>query len=164
MEGKKRKAWIYTCIDAPEDTHGALKQQYEQLSAYGKQLPAEIAGYSSDMGGSKSMERPGLKCFWREAGIREIEILLILDSSRISRNEDQRKEFLKRTKERGIEVISVLEGSLTSDYKSLSPEIVRYIDHMVATSFGLGEVLAQGNHHTEKEKEQGEKTNDSAGI
>lgn len=153
MGGKKRKAWIYTCIDAPEDTHGALKQQYEQLSAYGKQLPAEIAGYSSDMGGSKSMERPGLKCFWREAGIREIEILLILDSSRISRNEDQRKEFLKRTKERGIEVISVLEGSLTSDYKSLSPEIVRYIDHMVATSFGLGEVLAQGSYHTEKEKE-----------
>ena len=113
MEDKKRKAWIYTCIDAPEDTHGALKQQYEQLSAYGKKLPAEIAGYSSDVDGSKSMERSGLKCFWGEAGTREIEVLLILDGSRISRNEEERREFLKRTKARGIEVVSVLEGRLT---------------------------------------------------
>lgn len=163
MEDRKRKAWLYTCIDAPEDTHGALKQQYEQLNAYGKQLPVEEAGCSSDVGGSMSMDRPGLKCFWREAGIREIEVLLILDSTRISRNEDQYREFIKRTKERGIEIVSVLEGSLTSDDKSLSPEVVRYIDHAVATSFGLEKVLAQGNYHTEKEKKQ-EGKNDSAGI
>ncbi len=163
MEDRKRKAWFYTCIDAPEDTHGALKQQYEQLDAYGKQLPVEEAGCSSDVGGSMSMERPGLKCFWRETGVRVIEVLLILDSSRISRNEDQRREFIKRTKERGIEVISVLEGKLTSNDKSLSPGLVRYIDHAVAASFGLEEVPAQGNYHTEKEKEQ-EGKNDPARV
>lgn len=163
MEDKKKKAWIYTCIDAPEDTHGALKQQYEQLSAYGEQLPAEIAGYSSDVGGSKSMGRPGLKCFWSEAGTREIEVLLILDSSRLSRNEEERREFLKRTEARGIEVVSVLEGSLTGNKQPFNQELVHSIDHAVASGFGLEEILTQGSRHMEKEKEQ-EGADDSAGI
>lgn len=163
MEDKKKKAWIYTCIDAPEDTHGALKQQYEQLSAYGEQLPAEIAGYSSDVGGSKSMERPGLKCFWSEAGAREIEVLLVLEGFRLSRDEEERREFLKRTKARGIEVVSVLEGNLTGNKQPLNKEFVHSIDHAVASSFGLEEILTQGGRHMEKEKEQ-EDADDSAGV
>lgn len=163
MKDKKRKTWIYTCIDAPEDTHGALKQQYEQLSAYGEQLPAEIEGYSSDMGGSKSMERPGLKCFWNEAGIREIDVLMVLDGSRISRNEKERREFFKRTEARGIEVVSVLEGRLTGNKQPFNQEFARSIDHAVASSFGLEEILTQGNRHMEKEKDQ-EDTDDPAGI
>ena len=32
MDDRKKKAWIYTRIDAPEDSHGTLKKQYEQLN------------------------------------------------------------------------------------------------------------------------------------
>lgn len=112
MEDRKRKAWLYTCIDASEDTHGALKQQYEQLDTYGKQLPVEEAGCSSDVGGSENMGRPGLKCFWEESGTREIEVLLVLDSCRISRNKEECREFIKRAEMRGIEVVSILEGKI----------------------------------------------------
>lgn len=163
VKNKKRRVWIYTCIDVPEDTHGALKQQYEQLRAYGEQLPAEIAGYSSDVGGSKSMERPGLKCFWREAGIREIEVLLVLDGSRLFRNEEERREFLKRTEARGIEVVSVLEGRLTGNKQPFNRELVHSIDHVIASSFGLEGILTQEGRHMEKEKDQ-EDADDSAGI
>ena len=35
MENKKKKAWIYTHIDAPEDSHGALKTvSYTHLRAH----------------------------------------------------------------------------------------------------------------------------------
>ena len=54
MEHKKKKAWIYTHIDAPEDSHGALKKQYGQLNTYGEQLWLEIAGCSSDSPVTKS--------------------------------------------------------------------------------------------------------------
>ena len=30
----QKSAWIYCRIDAPEDTHGALKGQYERLETY----------------------------------------------------------------------------------------------------------------------------------
>ena len=42
MDDRKKKAWIYTRIDAPEDSHGTLKKQYEQLNTYGEQLRMEI--------------------------------------------------------------------------------------------------------------------------
>lgn len=144
-----RKAWIYTCIDAPEDTHGALKQQYEQLSAYGRQIQAEETGYSSDIGGNTDMGRPGLACFWKEAGDRGIEVLLILDSSRISREREVFKEFVKRAWVRGIEVVSVLEGRISREKEFLYAEKVRDIDQIIAKSFGLEELLAQGSHQKE---------------
>ena len=112
MEGRKRNAWIYTCIDAPEDTHGALKQQYEQVNTYGEQLPVEIIGCSSDVGGSENMERSGLQELLEEARIGNIEILLILDANRIARNVEVRGTILKWIKSCGIQVLSLLEGEL----------------------------------------------------
>ena len=50
LDDRKKNAWIYTRIDAPEDSHGTLKKQYEQLNTYGEQLRVEIAGSSSGMG------------------------------------------------------------------------------------------------------------------
>lgn len=66
MDDRKKKAWIYTRIDAPEDSHGTLKKQYEQLNTYGEQLRMEIAGGSSDMGETAGLERPGLELSWRQ--------------------------------------------------------------------------------------------------
>ena len=85
MDDRKKKAWIYTHIDAPEDSHGTLKKQYEQLNTYGEQLRMEIAGGSSDMGETAGLERPGLELFLEAKDSRGIEVLLVLDSTRIFR-------------------------------------------------------------------------------
>ena len=105
---------IYTHIDAPEDSHGALKKQYEQLNTYGEQLRTEIAGSSSDTGGTAGLKRPGLDLFLEEKESRGIEVLLILDSSRISRDEKLCREFLFQMVRCGIEVCSPLEGFLSA--------------------------------------------------
>lgn len=114
MEHRKKKAWIYTHIDAPEDSHGALKQQYKQLDIYGEQLQLEIAGCSSDLGGKTGLERSGLELFLKEKDCRGIEVLLVLDSSRLSRNEKLCQDFLLRMEKSGIEIYSPLEGILSA--------------------------------------------------
>lgn len=120
MENRKKKAWIYTHIDAPEDSHGALKKQYEQLNTYGEQLQTEIAGSSSDMGGMAVMKRPGLNLFLKEKESRGIEVLLVLDSSRISHDEKQCREFLLKMAKSGIEVCSPLEGILSASVQQFA--------------------------------------------
>lgn len=114
MDNRKKKAWIYTHIDAPEDSHGTLKKQYEQLNTYGEQLQMEIAGSSSDMGETIGLERPGLDLFLEEKNGRGIEVLLVLDSSRISRDKNLCREFLLRMTKSRIEVCSPLEGILSA--------------------------------------------------
>ncbi len=114
MDNRKKKAWIYTRIDAPEDSHGTLKKQYEQLDTYGEQLRVEIAGSSSDMGEAAGLERPGLDLFLEEKDSRGIEVLLILDSSRISRDKELATDFLLRMCQCGIEVCSPLEGIISA--------------------------------------------------
>ena len=114
MENRKKKAWIYIRIDAPEDIHGTLKKQYEQLNTYGEQLRVEIAGSSSDMGEETGLERSGLNLFLEAKDSREIEVLLIPDSSRISRDKNLCREFLRRMTKSRIEVCSPMEGILTA--------------------------------------------------
>ena len=114
MENRRKKAWIYTHIDAPEDSHGALKKQYEQLNTYGEQLQAEIAGSSSDTGGKPGLGRPGLELFLEAKESRGIEVLLVLDSTRISRDGKLYREFLLRMEKSGIKVCSPLEGILSA--------------------------------------------------
>lgn len=113
MDGRKKKAWIYTRIDAPEDSHGTLKQQYKQLSAYGEQLQMEIAGCSSDMGNTPGLERPGLDLFLKEKEKRGIGTLLVLEPSRISRDKELCGKFLFQMWQNGIDVYSSLEGILS---------------------------------------------------
>lgn len=114
MDDRKKKAWIYTRIDAPEDSHGTLKKQYEQLNTYGEQLRMEIAGSSSDMGETAGLERPGLELFLEAKDSRGIEVLLLLDTYRISRDEKQCGEFLRQMAKSGIKVCSPLEGRLSA--------------------------------------------------
>ena len=111
---RKEKAWIYTHIDASEDSHGALKNQYEQLNTYGGQLQAEITGSSSDMGGKPGLGRPGLELFLGAKESRGIEVLLVLDSTRISRDGKLYREFLLWMEKGGIKVCSPLEGILSA--------------------------------------------------
>lgn len=62
MEQKKR-AWVYCRIDAPEDAHGALKGQRQQLMDYADQMNFIVAGSSEDLASGLSFDRPGLNRF-----------------------------------------------------------------------------------------------------
>ena len=114
MDDRKKKAWIYTHIDAPEDSHGTLKKQYEQLNTYGEQLRMEIAGSSGAVGDAAGLERAGLVWVVEDRDGRGIEVLLVLDSSRISRDKELVTDFLLRMRQRGIEVCSPLEGIISA--------------------------------------------------
>ena len=67
-----------------------------------------------DMGGTAGLKRPGLDLFLEEKESRGIEVLLVLDSSRISRDEKLCGEFLHQMAQSGIEVCSPLEGILSA--------------------------------------------------
>lgn len=115
MEARKKRAWIYTHIDAPDDSHGMLDRQYEQLNSYADRMGFEVIGNSSDVGGGDTLLRPGLQSFLDESGNGMIEVLLVADSTKISCDTARRKEFVKQMEECWIEVFSPEEGEIHSD-------------------------------------------------
>ena len=73
MEQKKR-AWLYCRIDAPEDTHGTLKEQKKELWDYAEQLGLEVAGASQDLGSGLTLDRPGLNILKTAAAERRMDV------------------------------------------------------------------------------------------
>ena len=43
------KAWVYSRIDAPEDSHGSLKHQDQQLCEYAEKMGFKVVGHSQDL-------------------------------------------------------------------------------------------------------------------
>ena len=43
---EKKKAWVYTRIDAPEDWYGSLKQLDEKLTEYASRMGWVVVGHS----------------------------------------------------------------------------------------------------------------------
>lgn len=111
MENKNR-AWIYCRIDAPEDIHGALKNQRKQLMDYADQMGFETVGCSEDTASGPKFDRSGLKRFLDAAGKGEVDILIVHDLSRIGRSTCEAVEFLNRLEQMGVSAYSPLEGRL----------------------------------------------------
>lgn len=113
MEYKNRnRAWIYCRIDAPEDSHGALKNQRKQLMDYADQMGFETVGCSEDTASGLEFDRSGLKRFLDAAGKDEVDILIVRDLSRIGRNTCGAVGFLNQLEQMGVSVYSPLEGRL----------------------------------------------------
>lgn len=108
----KNRAWIYCRIDAPEDIHGALKNQRKQLMDYADQMGFETVGCSEDTASGPEFDRSGLKRFLDAAGKGEVEILIVHDLSRIGRSTCEAVEFLNRLEQMGVSAYSPLEGRL----------------------------------------------------
>lgn len=155
MEKEKKKAWIYMSVDAPEDSHGALKRQYERLYAYGEGISVEVAGCSGDTGSGTGLGRPGLEQFLAEKDKRGIGVLLLMDSGRISRDRMMRNEFLLRMESCGIVVCSPLEGILSAS--PLNAGTVQYVDHAIIKDFGLAGVMERDDIPAAEKKEAEDK-------
>ena len=109
---EKKSAWIYCRIDAPEDTHGALKGQYERLETYAVQMGFMVAGSSHDLGGGLNFDRSGLLAAVEAAKAGSFQVLVIDSVSCIGRDEKTVKAFVKTMMSYGISIFSPLEGKI----------------------------------------------------
>lgn len=108
----KKSAWIYCRIDAPEDTHGALKGQYERLETYAAQMGFAVVGSSQDLGNGLHFDRPGLQAVLKAAKTGSFQILLVDSMSRIGRDMAKTTEFIKNITGCGINIYSPMEGEI----------------------------------------------------
>lgn len=106
------RAWIYCRIDAPEDAHGSLKSQKEELYNYAEQMGFVVTGSSQDTGSGLKMNRSGLMEVEQAAEKGKIDVLLVKRLDRISRDTLKTIEFLQNLKQLGITVYSPLEGEI----------------------------------------------------
>ena len=76
---QRRGAWIYCAIDAPDDTHDTLKEQFKQLIDYADQMELEVVGSSSDVGAKPLWERNGFRQFVSQVQKGSVKVLLIMN-------------------------------------------------------------------------------------
>lgn len=121
-----KNAWIYCRIDAPEDTHGALKGQYEQLERYAAQMGFTVVGSSQDLGSGRSFDRPGLLAVLDAAKAGDCEVLLVASVSRIGRDAAKTADFIRTLSDSGIRTYSPMEGEL----RPLMNQLINQLPHL----------------------------------
>ena len=113
----KKSAWIYCRIDAPEDTHGALKGQYERLETYAAQMGFAVVGSSQDLGNGLNFDRPGLQAVLEAAKAGSVQVLLVDSVSRIGWDMEKTINFIQTINNCGISIYSPMEGEIkASDF------------------------------------------------
>lgn len=108
--GKGKRAWIYCSIDAPEDTHGALKEQFKSLMDYSEQMRFEAVGSSSDMGMEPLWEREGFLRFIAAVKNDGVAVLLIVSRNCLSHSSLQLAQLQALASGYGLEIYSPAEG------------------------------------------------------
>lgn len=107
-----QSAWIHCRIDAPEDTHGALKGQYERLETYAAQMGFTVVGSSQDLGSGLNFDRPGLQAVLEAAKAGSFQILLVDSVCRIGRDMAKTISFIQTISGCGISIYSPMEGEI----------------------------------------------------
>ncbi|WP_094551583.1 recombinase family protein [Petroclostridium xylanilyticum] len=110
---QRKRAWLYCRIDAPEDEHGRLKGQKKELTDYAEQMGFEIAGVSQDTASSLRFERNGLVEVTEAAAAGKMDVLLIINLSRLGRDAIKTLDFIRWLHDQGIRVYSPMEGEIT---------------------------------------------------
>jgi DNA invertase Pin-like site-specific DNA recombinase len=112
-------AWLYCRIDAPEDTHGTLKSQKEELYDYAEQMGFVVAGYAEDLGSGLNLSRSGLQETEKAANENQMDVLVVKRLDRIGRDTAQVLEFLRGLDQLGIAIYSPLEGEIRLEQQGL---------------------------------------------
>lgn len=108
---KIKRAWIYCAIDAPEDTHGTLKEQFRRLCDYAEQSKFETVGSSSDCGGRPFMNRSGFRHFIEAAKEGKANVLLVVNRNSLS-SSMQLALIQAMAKSLNVEIWSPQEGRI----------------------------------------------------
>lgn len=109
---EQKKAWVYCRIDAPEDTHGALKGQKKELMDYAEQMGFEVVGCSEDLGSGMEFDRAGLAEVTKAAGEGKMDVLLVKKLDRLGRDTAKTLEFIRGLEQLGVGLYSPLEGEI----------------------------------------------------
>ena len=109
---KIKRAWIYCAIDAPEDIHGTLKEQFRQLCDYAEQGEFETIGSSSDCGSRPLMDRPGFRHFIEAAKERKANVLLVVNRNSLSYSSMQLARIQAMAESINVEIWSPQEGRI----------------------------------------------------
>lgn len=123
---QEKRAWVYCRIDAPEDTHGTLKGQRQQLMDYAEQMGFTVVGSSEDPASGLTFDRPGLNRFIEAAESGDVDVLLVHNVSRIGRDTCQTMAFLERIAQAGVTAYSPLEGMLTFSLQKMVQDVISH--------------------------------------
>lgn len=107
-----KRAWVYCRIDAPEDTHGSLKNQKKELYDYAEQLGFVVSGCSEDIGSGLDFNHTGLLEVMKAAEDGKMDVVLIKRLDRLGRDALKTQELLQRLDHLGIQLYSPMEGEL----------------------------------------------------
>jgi len=127
---EQKRAWIYCRIDAPEDTHGSIKNQRKELYDYAEQMGFEVAGCSEDIGSGVQYNRDGLGEVIQAAGSGKMDVLLVKRFDRLGRDMQETLELLRSLRQLGIRFYSPLEGEIRMknlDFFQLGREVPQYV-------------------------------------
>lgn len=126
---QSKRAWLYCRIDAPEDEHGRLKGQKKELADYAEQLGFEVVGASQDAGSGLRFDRSGLAEVSEAAETGKMDVLLVVNISRLGRDIQKTMDFIRRLNEQGIQVYSPLEGEITAKiHEGICSHIINTLD------------------------------------
>lgn len=108
----RNQAWVYCSIDAPEDTHGALKGQRQQLMDYAAQMGFEVAGSSNDLGSLPLFMRDGFRYFLDAVEAGRANTLLIVNPNCLTCSTMQLAQLQALIENCGLQVYSPLTGAV----------------------------------------------------
>lgn len=129
MMDQSKRAWLYCRIDAPEDEHGRLKGQKKELSDYADQMGFEVAGASQDTGSGLNFDISGLAEVSEAAAVGKMDVLLIVNVSRLGRDTMKTMDFIRRLNEQDIQVYSPMEGEITTKMRDeICSHIINTLD------------------------------------
>lgn len=108
----KQRAWLYCRIDAPEDTHGSLKGQKENLDSYARQMGFNIVSCSEDLGSGLQFDRTGLTEVMEAAKAGKMDVVIIHSKSRIGRDTQKTLDYIRQLNRFGVKLYSPLDGEI----------------------------------------------------
>lgn len=101
---EQRRAWLYTRIDAPENSNGLLKGQKKELSEYAAALGLKIFGTNSDRGVEPQSDRPGPQSLLAAAANHKMDVVITVSPHCIARDDKERRHILHTLAELGVSV------------------------------------------------------------
>lgn len=113
-----KRAWTYCRIaSSQEDAFFRLEQQKKGLINAAEKMGFYVVGSSEELGSGLDLERPGLTTLKKAALEGQMDVLLLVNLSRISRNFARTLQFLREMEQYGVKVYSINEGEINfKDY------------------------------------------------
>lgn len=112
MMDTKQRAWLYCRIDTPEDTHGSLKGQKENLDSYARQMGFDVVGCSRDLGSGQQFGRTGLTEVMEAAKAGKMDVVIVHSKRRIGRDTQKTLDCIRQLNGFGVTLYSPLDGEI----------------------------------------------------